>query len=174
MQKKSVTLIELVMVILVVGTLAAGFSWYLIQVIDVWNFVSFRNETVNQARSGLMRMSRDIRQIIPLGIEQAGIDALQFLVIDENDYSVRLRYRLDGSNLFYEIDDIPQGAPDGTFDSSNVLLGGVSSLNFTYFDINDNPTSLLEFIHFINISLTVQERTQQASMSLRVFPRNFR
>ena len=50
---KAFTLIELLVVMVIVGILATGFSAFYVKFVDIWKFVSFRTDIVNEARIGL-------------------------------------------------------------------------------------------------------------------------
>ena len=159
MKAKGLTLIELIIVITIIGALTLGFSWYFIKTIDLWNFLSFRNEIVNQIRIGLIRMGRDIRQIkrrtpTQETIEEATESSFQFIrEIDTGDVRIRYRYLTNDTEVVYEVDqDL-----DGVFDYSHTLLSGASSFRFTYFDSQDNVTTVPSDIYRVKITLTVTE-----------------
>lgn len=59
--QKGVTIIELIMGIVIVGTLAGISSMYIKQVMDLWNFISFREETSSQGSAALIRIARELR-----------------------------------------------------------------------------------------------------------------
>ncbi|MCX7926696.1 MAG: hypothetical protein N2606_00935 [Candidatus Omnitrophica bacterium] len=60
---RAFSLIELVIIMATVGIIVAVATGYIREVIDLWNFLSFRNEIGVQARFALLRMIREIRQI---------------------------------------------------------------------------------------------------------------
>jgi len=62
-KKEGVTLIELVMVIVAVGVIVGVATMYINEVVDLWSFMSFRTDVVNQARLSVARMSREMRQV---------------------------------------------------------------------------------------------------------------
>jgi len=169
---KAFTLIELLVVMVIVGILATGFSAFYVKFVDIWKFVSFRTDIVNEARIGLIRIIRDLRQLTLL--EQIGSQTIRFLAMDENDNLVRIRYRWVGDDVFYDLDNLPTGNPDGVFDSSNILMNGVAAFQFTYYDIAGAVTTTMSEVYMIDISITLQEGTEQFTLNARVFPRNFK
>jgi prepilin-type N-terminal cleavage/methylation domain-containing protein len=63
LRRKAVTLIELIVVIIVAGMLAAGAASFIRSVIDAWRFESFRSDVVSLSRLALVRMTREVRDI---------------------------------------------------------------------------------------------------------------
>lgn len=170
MKRKSVTLIEFIVVIVIIGALASGFSWYFTKIIDMWNFNSFRSDIVGQVRLGLMRMSRDIRQATVLEVAAAG--TFTFTSLNDNDDTIRIRYTVQGQDLLYELDNLPQDAPDGNFDSSNILLSEINNFAFSYFDSSGNTAASIPDIHVVDIGLTLQQDKENITINSKVFPRN--
>ncbi len=180
--RKSVTLIELVIVIVLVGVLSVGFSRYFVDIINTWNFVSFRSEVVNVARSAFMQMTRRIRQIKKRTpsentIETADIGTLKFVSLDTSDNNIRIRYRVSGNELYYDLDS----DFDGNFESSHILLGGVYNFHFRYYkndgtEMASYPLSYSdrEDIYQIGIEFEIRERDQSYQFYTKVFPRNFK
>ena len=180
--KKSVTLIELIAVITIVGLLSAGFAWYLIDVINTYNFTSFRSEIVNTARSAFMQMTRKIRQIKKRTpsentIEVADAGTLQFISLDINDNDIRIRYRFSGNDLYYDLD----GDFDGSFESSHLLVGRLYNFNFKYYtedgtELSSFPLSYSdrEVIYQIGIEFEVRERDQIYQFHTKICPRNLK
>ncbi len=155
------TLIEAVMVIVIVGILAGGSSMYIKQVMDTWNFQNFREEAVSQGRIGLIRMTREIRQIKgPFNVTAANQTVFSF--VDHNDNAIS--YSLSGTNLNR---------------NSNLLLSGVNNFTFSYYDVNNTlvtspilaPNSTN--IYRINIDFQVQSGSQTKRLRSQVWPRNF-
>ena len=183
MRKKAVTFIELVVVLTIVGIFAGAFSWFLIKVMDVWKFTSFRSEIVGQARISFIQMTRQLRQIkkdMPSAIENASSSNLQFVRLDSSGNDIRLRYRYASVNeeLFYEIDTNDDGSFDVS-DTSEILLSGVAPFTFRYYDslgsqIFSDPLSTAERenICYIEVQFDVNEKDQSYTFKSKVFPRN--
>jgi hypothetical protein len=151
----------MVMTIAIVGVLAGGSMLYIRQVIYLWDFISFRSEVVSQARLAFSRMSRDIRQIRdPNSIILANSTRLQF-----ND--------INSANINY------YWANNSLTRNSDVLAGGVSSFNFTYYNLTNaqlaNPlvSPQATNIRRINIRINVASGIQNKTLETQVWPRSF-
>jgi len=148
------TLIELVMVIILSGImvavsmrmLAVGFSAYL----KGSNAVSAEQ----QAHLALERMARDIRAVrSPADISTATASQLTFTDFTGNS----IAYSLSSTNLTR---------------GSQILAGGISSLTFSYYDLNGNTTATLTAIRYIGISLNVTQGGSNFTISTAVYPEN--
>ena len=155
------TLIEVVMTIAIVGIIAAGSTLYIRQVMDLWNFSSFRNEAVSPVRIALSRMTRDIRQIGDVtSVYFANSTRLQF--DDMNDLNIN--YYLLNNNLMR---------------NNDTLAVGVSGLNFTYYNLTNQPivnpkvAPVATDIRLVRIKLSVFSGSLNKTMETQVFPRNF-
>lgn len=158
--RKGITIIEFIIVISIVGILAAVSSLYISETINLWQFLSFRNELVSQERMALMRMVREIRQINDdFSVITANAARFQFDDINDN----RIDYRLQGVDLMRNTD---------------VLISGVDSLAFTYYDENNTVIGAPVVspgrtnIYRIEITLTVRFGNQSKTLTSRVYPRN--
>ena len=170
-RKKSVTVIELIVVITIMGALGIGFANYLSQAMRIWKFLSYRSEVVNQVRLGMLRASADIRLVNNrTSVEQA--DAANFIFNATSGRRIGLVYDTNAKILYYN-----EGGPvGGLFTASNPLISGLTVFNFDYFDKNGNPTSgynnTTSFI--VGVNATVAAGGESASMNIKVYPRNFR
>jgi len=170
MTNRAVTLIEIVMVIVIIGALSGGVAVFVNQGVDIWNFVTFRNDEVSQARVAIDRMVREIRQIKDKGsVFVATANDLSFTAYydtnaDGVSEDVAIEYTLSGGNLLR---------------NSDILSDHVSSLAFQYYDTNSALLATPQVspgdtnMRRVVISLTVTSGDQQISMKSQVFPRNF-
>ncbi len=159
-RKKGLTLIELVMTISIVGILVSGSMLYIKQVIDLWDFMSFRNEIVSDGRMALTRMSREIRQI-------------------SNSTSV-----LNANSTRFNFADVNNGNIDYYFSSPNLmrnndtLASGVSNLTLTYYNLTNQPITnplispQATDIQRIKIRLEMFSGNQNKTLETQVYPRN--
>jgi prepilin-type N-terminal cleavage/methylation domain-containing protein len=165
--RKGITLIELVMVIVIVGILAGASSMYIKETIDLWRFLTFRNEVVSGGRMALARMAREIRQMDEAEVAQT--DSLQFL--DINGSRLRFRRTAD-NNLWRDVDS----NLDDIFEAQDVLATGVSELDFSYYDKDNNqllePVSDPSQIYRINIELEIESGDQTKTLRSQIYPRN--
>jgi prepilin-type N-terminal cleavage/methylation domain-containing protein len=160
-KSKGFTLIEAVMVIAIVGILAAVSSAYIKTTLDLWNFLSFRNEIVNQARTGFLRMTREMRQIAN-NTTVYFANSTRFNFTDYN--ASNINYYLSGSNLMR---------------NANVLISGLNNLTFTYYNNNSGVIASPKVspegtdIYRIGITMGISSGTQSKVLRTQVFPRNF-
>lgn len=167
--KKGLTLIELIVVIIMVGILMSGLSLGIKETIDLWRFLTFRNEIASQGRIALVRMAREIRQIKtrspsnePIIIANEG--RLQFTDIDD----LVIGYQLSGNSLMR---------------NSDILADNASNLTFCYYDRDKNeicspacscdvPGGQLSDVEIIGVRLEVQSGGQSMTLRSQVYPRN--
>jgi prepilin-type N-terminal cleavage/methylation domain-containing protein len=159
-RKSGLTLIELVMTISIVGILVSGSMLYIKQVIDLWDFMSFRNEIVSPGMMALTRMSREIRQI-------------------SNSTSV-----LNANNTSFRFTDVNNVIIDYYFSSPNLirnndtLASGVSNLTLTYYNLTNQPITnplispQATDIKRIKIRLEMFSGNQDKTLETQVYPRN--
>ena len=170
---KAVTLIELIMVIVVVGVLTAGLSFGVREVVNLWNFLVFRDEIVSQGRIALMRMGREIRQICsreafePIQAAEAARFRFDIMDLDGdgNDDTVEFYHNAGNNELRRIFNDNPA--------AGNILATNVSSLNFTYYDQNNSPTTVPSSVYRIVISLALSSGSNILTLRSQIYPRNF-
>jgi type II secretory pathway pseudopilin PulG len=157
---RATTLIELVIVIVITGILAGLGSLIVRQIIDSWNTVSFRAETVSQMRGALVRMGRQIRSIKnTTAVYTANATCLRFKTYD----NVNVTYNISGSNVL---------------ESNNVLATGAARLQFTYYNATGNTLAnpivapLETDIRRINVDLELRSAGQNKTTGVMVYPRN--
>lgn len=160
LRRKAVTLIELIVVIIVAGMLAAGAASFIRSVIDAWRFESFRSDVVSLSRLALVRMTREVRDIknaTAVYIANSGT----FGFIDSS--GTRINYTLVSGNLTRNKD---------------VLANGVSSLSFGYFScskvrinspkVYPNQTDIC----MVEIAVNITSGSQNKTVRTTVSPRN--
>ena len=120
-RKKALTLIEIVMAMVVVAVLVAGLSFYIKTVVNLYNFVSFRNEVASQGKMAVNRMIREIRQCDKPSSDKitlAGSNSLTFIDIN----NTLIAYDLSGGNL--RRNTVP-------------LASNITALTFTYYNASN-------------------------------------
>ena len=158
--RKGVTLIELVVVIIITGIIAGLGSMLIKQVIDSWNTVSSRSETVSQMRIALGRMSRQIRSVNNMSaVFNASANSIKFTSNDE----MNITYNVSGGNLL---------------ENGIVLSTDVARLNFTYYNSTGSviPTPAVypheTDISCVNVELEIKSRVKNKVMGVMIRPRN--
>jgi prepilin-type N-terminal cleavage/methylation domain-containing protein len=164
--KKGMTLIEIVMAIVIVASVVTGLSFYIKNIVDLYNFVTFRSEIASSGRLALSRMIREIRQCSS-PTEAAGnisvADAHGFTFIDVTGATIA--YSLSGTNLMR---------------NSDVLAANVSALNFTYYDLNSAvltgvPLSVTDCMNVVRVGVQIQVSYGGQSLTIgsQTFLRNY-
>ncbi len=167
--KKGVTIIELIMVIVIVGVLVGASSMYIKETIDLWNFLNFRNEVVSQLRMALLRMGRETRMAKNITTAQAS----RFDFTDMNDNTVS--YRLSSADLLRYFNSTT---------AYDILAAGVQSVYFCYYDSNSNSicspecncnvaSADLPDILRVKIKMDIKSGNQTKHLETQIHPRNF-
>lgn len=162
------TLVELIMVVVLLGILAAVGSSMISDSFKSTRNLNDSNTVEADARYGLERLTREIRETkFDAGyvISVADSITLQFSKIDGT--TVRIRYDATGKKLQL----------DYAGSSSRTLVGNVSSFALNYYDIHNTELTTLADIQsalaFVRISLAVTDPmrstafTQTARIALR-------
>lgn len=164
---KGVTIIELVVVIVIVGVLVGVSSMYIKGVIDTWQFVSFRNDLASVGKMAIIRMDREIREIK---------DASSVYVAG----SAQFRFHDTGGNdiQFQWVSDPDPSVKGSIMRNSDILVKGVESLTFSYYDkdnnllaspaVNPSQTNIKR----ISVTFKILSGSQAKILSSQVFPRN--
>ncbi len=159
-KKIGLTLIELVMTISIVGILAGGSMIYIKQVIDLWNFISFRSEIVSPGRMALARMSREIRQVQnSTSVLYANSTRVRFTDVNNAD----IDYYLSNSSIMRNAD---------------ILAGGVRGFRLSYYNRTNSEISSPQVspantdIKRIMIRVEMFSGDQNKTFQTQVWPRN--
>lgn len=160
LRRSGVTLMELVLVMGVVAVLASLSSVYIREVINLWNFVSFRNEVVAQGRTAMMRMTREMRQVSnQSAVLSANATCFRFVTAGNDT----IEYNLSGTYLMR---------------NTNIMAAGVSKLGFVYYNNQSAALSSPKVspqttdIRSINATMELTSGKQSKSFTARIFPRN--
>jgi prepilin-type N-terminal cleavage/methylation domain-containing protein len=132
---KGYTLVELIVVMVIIGIVAAIGVPIMLKAVDVWSFSSrFQTNAVMSSVSAMHRMSKEIRRLkndTSVITATAGGSTYSFVDINNN----QITYRLNGTTLERGVGATP--VYDG-------LLDNVQSLSFQYFnDISSTPLSTI-------------------------------
>ncbi len=166
---KAVTLIELIMVITIVGILTTAASMYIKETIDLWRFLTFRSEATAQARTALIRMAREIRQLKNnASIATADASRFRFTALDLNDDTLDdiVEFYRDAANN--ELRRIFNDTPA----LGDILANSITGLIFTYYNAAGGVPATLSDIYRINIELKINSGGQAKTLNVQVYPRN--
>jgi prepilin-type N-terminal cleavage/methylation domain-containing protein len=136
MNRRGFTLIEVLFVTGLVAVLLASASPYLRSFHTSWQSVSRRSEVIQNARVGMDKMVRELRQAGRFS--SLGNSTVTFSDVDNNS----INYRLSAGNLER---------------NNAVLAGPVDSLAFTYYDAGGAETDVPADVKSVEISLTVAD-----------------
>src|SRR3990167_6623069 len=146
------TLIELVMVMVIIGILAAISSVILSQGFNAYFAGKNVTDASWQGVSALEHMARDIRAIrSPSDITAATTSQLVFTNISGSS----ITYQLSGTTLMR---------------NSQPLADGIQSLTFSYFSRNGAVTATPSLICYIRITLNVTQNNSDFTMTTAIYP----
>jgi len=150
------TLIELIVVIVLVGILAATAGLFSQKmVLDSMSMIDRRGNINAQGRKALMVMARDIRMIEN---ESGSIGTANDTVFEFDTVNTEgIRYELAGTDLKRE---------------GNVLCSGVSVLDFDYFDSLGKSTAVCDQIRLVRVQMTLTKGEEEKCLRITVCPRN--
>ena len=156
--KKSFTLIELVMIIILVLILAGISLRPLRKFYELWQFSTHRMQVLWGSRFAIEDMAINIRMIKDEdSIYVASPSNFEFDIEDENNNTIRIDYEFLDDNLY----------KDGF-----VFMDDVSSGGFSYYDEDGNPTAALEDIKSVEIDLTLTSGDETLSSQITINCRN--
>jgi len=157
--EKGFTLIELVMVMVMVATLAGFIGNIIYYEVNTYKIVTSRKAGLQDSRFAFSKIARDLRQIVsPDSIHQAAADSIRFDDVLDNTIS----YKFSENKILR---------------NGDILLESVSTFQFSYYNNNDNqltiPISDLSDIRSIGLSMSYDVGGRTVSSQLKVTPRNF-
>ncbi|MDO9464609.1 MAG: prepilin-type N-terminal cleavage/methylation domain-containing protein [bacterium] len=161
--KKGFTIIELIMVIVITGIIAGITAMLLLQVMNVYSFVTVREVILSDGELAMGRMSREIRQIEDVySIYKADSEEIEF----EDAYYNLINFRRSGGSLLRNSDE---------------LATDLTSLTFQYTTSDGNPPVVNDpatpeeeetNIKRIQINLTIKKGDEEIALQSQVYPRN--
>ena len=172
---KGFTIIELVVVIVLAGIIAGIFAMLIIQVIDIYSFVTVREDVLSETELATERMVREMRQIQKAAqaievIYLADIAEFQFVDVDDNI----IGFKRDGlaiQRMEFSERDVVQ--------YDDLLADDITNMAFTYWDEDNNELSStplssadIEKIKRIEISIGMERQNQDVKIDTQVYPRN--
>ena len=145
------TLIELIIVIILVGVLAAASGIIINQGFNSFLYSENMTQYDWQAQLALERMVNDFRNI-PSTANITTIASNQFVFVDTSGNTVT--YALSGTDLTR---------------SGQELISGAASFNLNYYDSSGNSTNTISAIRYIQMSVGVTENSITNTFSTLVY-----
>ena len=157
------SLFELIMVIVVLGILAAVAAPFMSAGFQSYFIGKDIAETDGQARVALERMSRELRSVrAPADLTMTSASDITFTDIDGN----LTRYCMGA------IGGCP-GAAGELMRNTQPLAAGISGLTFSYLTNTGAVTGFAVNVFYITVGFTATQNTISKSFQVTVSPRNF-
>lgn len=158
--KKGITLIETILLIVVLGTIAFVAAPLIDTAIDSWSFVTYRSELWQDTELAFSRMTSEIKEIRGnTDILAANTSTLQFMTVGGEN----ITYAFTGSTLSR---------------NGNTLISGVNAFSFTYLDTSLNVIAaplvspMVTNIRVVRIYIVVGPTGGTFALQTDVHPRN--
>lgn len=173
-QASGMTLIELLIVVVILGVISAGFVTPLSAGLDLWNTIRLREEQVAPAMIGMERMVREIRWVKDdRSVVTATASQLTF-TSGLDDVPTTIEYQ-DGQDLLVMYYNNPEDYNDG----SPPLVENVTSCTFTYLKMDGTAAAPIvgaaepTDIWSIRAAFTVGTGADSVSLQETIHPRSF-
>ena len=147
--ERGYTLAELLTSIAVIGLLMAAIFLTLDQGQGAYLFGAGRAEVQQNGRVALDLLTSELRT--GAQVSAATATSITFRYLDESSTLVTVQYSLNGTNL-----ERNQTVPILATPQPEVVIGGVNSLIFTYYDANNAVTTTAANVRVVDITLTTQ------------------
>ncbi|MCM8784553.1 MAG: prepilin-type N-terminal cleavage/methylation domain-containing protein [Candidatus Omnitrophica bacterium] len=167
--KKSVTLVELLIAIAIVGIISLGLTFMLTQGLKVWTGGTARTDIVDRGRIALERLSRELRQAERFTVTTWTANNIKFnVVLGGTTYIVE--YKLANNSLLRSEKTSAEASDD--FIS---LANYVNNLTFTYYNkIGSTPASANEIRTVrVNLVMDMPQPEQDVILTSEIQLRNF-
>ncbi len=159
-KNKGFTLIEFILVVVVLGSIAFITAPLIDSAIDSWEFVKYRSELWQNAELAFSRMGSEIREIGGTSdVITAGPQTLQFNTVGGDN----ITYSLTGTTLSR---------------NGNPLLSGIEAFSFSYFDENLNAlpspivAPLVTNVRVVRMLIVLGPTGRTFTLQTDVHPRN--
>jgi prepilin-type N-terminal cleavage/methylation domain-containing protein len=159
------TLAELMVAMAVMALLLAGIFLTLREGQSAYQYGAGRAEVQQNGRVALDRMLRELRTAST--ITTATATDLKFTYLDETGTLITVEYTLSGTPSAGS-PVLLQRNQTGAANQPDIVIGGVSNLTMTYYDINNVVTATAANVRSVDVQLTtVPENTALASPNIR-------
>lgn len=163
--ERGYTLAELLTAMAVMGLLLAGLLLTLQEGQTAYQYGAGRAEVQQNARVALDRMLRELRTATT--ITTASSNAVTFTYLDDTGALITVAYTLSGvPSAINPV--LLQRNQTGAANQPDILIGGVSDLTITYYDINNAVTTTAASVYSVDIRITTRpEDTTLAGPNVR-------
>jgi prepilin-type N-terminal cleavage/methylation domain-containing protein len=161
--QKGVTLVEMMIAASLAGLLAAGTGLFLQEGQAAYQTGTGRSEVQQNARVALDRLIRELRT--GKAIINGTATSITFQYVDDVGglpTDVTVQYSLNGLNLQRN-----QTVPVPATPQPETVIGGVTSLTLTYYDVNDQVTAVAANAFSVDVQIRTQWDGTVASSSMR-------
>lgn len=158
--ERGFTLAEMLVAIAVIGLVMGALFVTLFQGQSAYLFGSARAEVQQNARLSLAKMVEEMRTGSTVTALVAAPSSITFTFLDDAGTLTTVQYSLNGTNIQRN-----QTVPAPAAAQPETLVGGVTSLTFTCFDQNNNPTTVPANIFAVQVRVTAQPERPIASYS---------
>lgn len=163
--EKGYTLAELMVAMAVLGLLLAGIFLTLQEGQSAYQYGAGRAEVQQNARVALDRMLRELRTASTI-ITATATD-LKFTYLDGTSTLITVEYTLSGNPTAGHPVQLQRNQA-GAANQPAVVIGGVSGLTMTYYDLNNAVTTTAANVRSVDVQLTtVPENTSLAPPNIR-------
>jgi len=174
--ERGFTLAELLVGIAVVGLLMAALFFTLLEGQSAFLFGSQRAEIQQNARQSLAKVVEELRT--GTTVTALAATSITFQFVDyvpgppETCRKVTVQYSLNGTDIQrnqtagLNCDPPSPPAPPLALPGPETLVGGVTSLTFTGFDQNNNPTNTPANVYAVQVRVTAQPERPPANQQV--------
>lgn len=158
--QKGFSLLELVLVIAIIAVIAGILARFLVQGMDIYDFVDERKSLIRESRRAVYFMNRDFRQVKRQGVTTAS--GTQFIYTDYDNNQVSYQF---ASNKITR--------------NGNTLSENVAAFQFRYYRADGGYMTLpvigdsLDFIWNVESEFTIDDGEYTRRFVVRVYPRRF-
>lgn len=158
--QKGFSLLELILVIAIIAVVAGILARFLVQGMDIYDFVDDRKSLIRESRRSVYFMNRDFRQVKSQGVSVATATQIQYTNYDDN----QITYQYSDNEIMR---------------NGNTLSEDVSAFQFRYLRADGGYMSLpvtgdsLDFIWNIESEFTIDDGNYSRRFVVRVYPRRF-
>jgi prepilin-type N-terminal cleavage/methylation domain-containing protein len=154
-KSKGFTLLEVIIVIVVLGIVASITGPMIYTAAEASKTQGDLSTVLGQARTSMIRMSRDLRNIRSNSATDLAIGASSLSMVEVDTSSVA--YTLSGSDLLR---------------NGQILAQGISNLAFSYYDSSGAVTAVSTSVRYIGFSFTATQNDVSDTYHGLVYLRN--